>query len=120
MLASITRTREPSVLLTRAWEQNSSSISETSRTVIDDHPNVRAISPGQIRQAGTIFEFRDVALVVLFDLHGRSSLSTVAASGVGVPALFGNPEQKVSQSTITVRLAPEMVFEWPSVVTDLV
>jgi hypothetical protein len=121
MLASITRTREPSVLLTRAWEQNSSSISETSRTVIDDHPNVRAISPGQIRQAGTIFEFRDVALVVLFDLHGRSSLSTAnAASGVGVPALFGNPEQKVSQSTITVRLAPEMVFEWPSVVTDLV
>src|SRR5215831_20525456 len=50
LLASITRTREPSVLSMRAWEQNSSSISETSRTVVGSHPNVRSISPGQIRQ----------------------------------------------------------------------
>src|SRR6476646_10166392 len=87
LLASITRTREPSVLSTRAWEQNSSSISETPKTVIDDHPNVRAISPGQIRQ---LFEFHDVALVVLFDLHGRSPHCQCLA----LVFRFGNPEQR--------------------------
>ena len=40
LLASITRTREPSVLSKRACEQNSSSISETSRTVACDHPTL--------------------------------------------------------------------------------
>jgi len=102
----------------RAWEQNSPSISETSRTVIVTILTLEHITwPNS--SAGTIFEFHDIALVVLFDLHGRSPHCNTA-SGVGVPALFGNPEQKVSQSTITVRLAPEMGFEWPSVVTDLV
>jgi hypothetical protein len=103
LLASITRTREPSVLSTRAWEQNSSSISETSKTVIDDHPNVTwPNSP-----AGTIFEFHDVALVVLFDCM---AVLPMPMQRLALVFRFGNPED---MSTITIRLTPKGFLKWP-------
>ena len=40
-----------------------------------------------------IFQFHDVAFLVFFDLHDRFSHCN-AASGIGAPALFGNPEQR--------------------------
>jgi hypothetical protein len=57
---------------------------------------------------------------VLFDLHGRSSLPNAnAASGVGVPAAR-EPGTEGIPVNDHIRLASEMVFEWPCVVTDLV
>ena len=67
--------------------------------------------------AGTIFEFHDVALVVLFDLHGRSPHRN-AAFGVSVP-LLGNPERREG---IPVNdhdsSCAEMVFEVAGVGTN--
>src|SRR6266480_151818 len=93
----------------RAWEQNSSSISETSRTVIGDHPNVRAISPGQIRQ---LEPSSIVALVVLFDLHGRSPPTAMQRLALVFRRCSGT---RNSVEGIPVNnhgsFAPEMVFE---------
>src|SRR6266487_6050340 len=49
LLASITRTREPSAESISAWEQNSSPISDTRRSVVGSQFKAKAISPGQIR-----------------------------------------------------------------------
>src|SRR6516165_4616356 len=49
LLALITRTREPSARSISAWEQNSSLISETRRSVVGSQFKVKARSPGQIR-----------------------------------------------------------------------
>ena len=57
----------------------------------------------------------DVALVVLFDLHGRSPHCN-AASGVSVPALLGNPERRGRYPSQRSRfvLRQKWFLKWPA------